>query len=67
MGNLPPFDLDYNRLREEQILNNTQTGLQHANHADEEQLDFASALENPELADSSDKYVVAQLIGSKKL
>ena len=39
---------------------------QYANHTAEEQLDFASVLENLVLAASSDKDVVARLIASNK-
>ena len=59
--------LEYNELREEQSLSATQAGLQHANHASEEQQDFASALDNLALADFSDKAVIAQLIAQKNV
>ena len=44
------FVLGYNKLREEYNLNATQVGFQKANHAAEEQHNFASALDNLALA-----------------
>ena len=45
------FALEYNALREEQYLNSTQEGFQHANHDTEEQKYFASELDNLSIAD----------------
>ena len=58
--------LGYNNLRGKRRLNTTQAGFHNTNHAAEEQLDFDSALENLELADFSNKGVIAQLNASNK-
>ena len=56
------FALEYNELREEQRLNTTQAGFQHANNYSEEQKDFVSAPENLEISVLSNNDAIAQLI-----
>ena len=60
------FALQYNELIEEQRLNNTQAGVHNDNNAAKQQQYFASALDNLELAELSDKYEIAHLIAPKK-
>ena len=44
------FLLEYKELRDEQRLNATQAGFQHASYAAEEKLDFSSVLGNLSLS-----------------
>ena len=44
------FVLYYNKLREEQRLNDTKAGFQHINHAKEDKQDFPLAMDNLALA-----------------